>query len=85
MSSSREQTGNLEGVWQFHVALIGWLGEAIGTHLGWMSSAPYPSDLNDAEWAILCPLLAPPRQAGLDFPLGSGGFGKEPEHPRRAV
>ncbi|MCK8787365.1 transposase [Roseomonas sp. NAR14] len=29
-----------------------------------MLTAAYPSDLNDAEWAILCPLLTPSRQAG---------------------
>jgi transposase len=29
-----------------------------------MCTAPYPSDLSDGEWAILCPLLSPPPQAG---------------------
>ena len=29
-----------------------------------MCTAPYPSDLDDAEWALLCPLLTPARQAG---------------------
>ncbi|MFC7739242.1 transposase, partial [Roseomonas sp. GCM10028921] len=29
-----------------------------------MCTLPYPSDLSDAEWAILCPLLTRARQAG---------------------
>ena len=26
--------------------------------------APYPSDLSDAEWALLTPLLPPPKSTG---------------------
>ena len=29
-----------------------------------MTSSTYPSDLSDAEWAILAPLLCPAKQAG---------------------
>jgi putative transposase len=43
------------------------LGRAYGrgsNHLVRMCTLPYPSDLSDAEWAILCPLLTRARQAG---------------------
>jgi transposase len=28
------------------------------------SRRPYPTDLSDAEWALLAPLLPPPKRAG---------------------
>jgi transposase len=39
-----------------------------------MARAPYPSDLSDAEWAILEPLLPAPRPGG-----------RPAHHPRREI
>ncbi|MFC7737005.1 transposase, partial [Roseomonas sp. GCM10028921] len=43
-----------------------WGGHAARAATIWLACAPYPisSDLSDAEWAILCPLLTRARQAG---------------------
>ncbi len=40
-----------------------WLGRG-DSHVLRMEPQPYPSDLNDEEWAIPAPLLVPGRRAG---------------------
>src|SRR5919204_354089 len=63
MSSSGVTRGRLERGWWDRRAGVGSSGTSWGVWMCW-SRAAYPTDLSDAEWQLLAPLIPMPKTGG---------------------